>query len=420
MLIYSEQVTERLLYTLDFIFKSRGIQYSISNDPIAFSKSNEILFNYSEREFDGIPTLIPSDLLFSLRIKNYNIDLGDFNGKSCLNFNGITDPLASIFYVLSRYEEYTNFRRDHHDRFLAKDSILNKFSWIATPICDHWAVEIIKCFSPELTMPKAEFSILPTFDIDSSYAYLRKNSLRNAFAYWRDRILGKKDLAEERKKVREGIIKDPFDTYDYILEKTSHFSKVHFFWLLGNFSRYDRNIAAEDPIQKLLIERISKNRTVGIHPSYLSNNRPFQIKEEIFRLQEIIQAPIVSSRQHFLKLSLPQSYRKLIEAGIKEDYTMGFADIAGFRLGTAKNIPWFDLQNNIKTDLILYPFMYMDGTLNQYMKLTPTQAIETLLSLKKEVQQYGGNFSFIWHNETMAQRGIWKDWLPVFESSLKE
>jgi hypothetical protein len=37
-------------------------------------------------------------------------------------------------------------------------------------------------------------------------------------------------------------------------------------------------------------------------------------------------------------------------------------------------------------------------------------------TLKEMVFLFGGNFTFIAHNESLSQEMGWKDWLPVFEN----
>jgi hypothetical protein len=77
---------------------------------------------------------------------------------------------------------------------------------------------------------------------------------------------------------------------------------------------------------------------IGIHPSFVSNISRDKLKEEIKKLSLIVQKRITCSRQHYLRLELPVTYRKLIEQGIEEDYTMGYNTYPGFR---AESVPHF-------------------------------------------------------------------------------
>jgi len=63
-LIFVEQVTNRLRYTLDFIFNARGLDYELTTDITHFTATNATKFNYSNRSFEGIPTVTPCTLLF--------------------------------------------------------------------------------------------------------------------------------------------------------------------------------------------------------------------------------------------------------------------------------------------------------------------------------------------------------------------
>src|SRR5690606_21745347 len=110
-----------------------------------------------------------------------------------------------------------------------------------------------------------------------------------------------------------------------------------------------------------LIKTIAKVAHLGLHPSYNSSKNPYQVQREKKRLDTILQRKTVESRQHFLKINFPQTYQVLHQMGFKHDYTMGFAEVCGFRCGTAQPIYFFDLERNKVTDLVLHPFVYMDG-----------------------------------------------------------
>ena len=60
----------------------------------------------------------------------------------------------------------------------------------------------------------------------------------------------------------------------------------------------------------------------------------------------------------------------------------------------------------------------MDSTLNKYLGLSLDESIDVISKLKIEVENVGGEFIPLWHNETISESGIWKGWLKVFESNL--
>ena len=94
---------------------------------------------------------------------------------------------------------------------------------------------------------------------------------------------------------------------------------------------------------------------------------------------------------------------------------MGFADQTGFRAGICTPFYFYDLENEIKTNLLIVPFQVMDGTLLHYVKLSPGQAFKEIQTLMNEVKNVGGKFVSIWHNETANDLGEWKGYREVFE-----
>ena len=157
---------------------------------------------------------------------------------------------------------------------------------------------------------------------------------------------------------------------------------------------------------------------LNIHPSYDSFLDSEQIQKEKENLQVITEKIITGSRQHYLRFQLPESYRGLINAGIEDDYSMGFAEHLGFRSGTARAHKWFDLKSNEITELTIHPFVYMDGTLHEYMGLTTSDSQSRIKDLYDEVEEFGGDFIFIWHNETIGDYNNWNGWSEVLDFTL--
>lgn len=420
--IFVEQISERLIYTLDFVFKERGLNYTLTNDYHTFLESSNTKLNYSERYFEQVVQLVPSSLLFDEERMVYGIHMDLFEQEECLTFNEILDPLASIFYILSRMEEYTSTLEDEHGRFQAKNSVLNRFNWLEKVVCDRWAEAFLRFLNRNniISYKRKSFDvqIRPTFDIDNAYAYQLKSGLRRWLSTARDVVKRDTKRLNERLQVLKGTAGDPYDTYDYILTIADRGFQVNVFWLLGDYAKYDKNVSFKDARHQRLIRKMDRQTTVGIHPSYKSNSYEFYLLTEKERLEMILSHSVEHSRQHFLKLKIPITYQTIMSMGIKNDYTMGYAESLGFRAGTARPFKWFDLSKNQVTDLTIHPFAYMDGTLNEYLKMTPVSAIKKIQFLFNEVQEFGGNFLFIWHNETIGDYGKWNGWKAVLEYTL--
>ncbi len=416
-LIFVEQVTNRLRYTLDFIFSARGLGYELTTDITHFTTENSTKFNYSNLSFEGIPTLTPCTLLFDEGIDSIAVEKVGFEDLEIMSFNQIPDLLASIFFVLSRYEEYWVSERDAHDRFPAVCSMQSVYGWLQEPICDRWAITLLTWIGIPMA-PSSEFKIQPTFDIDSTFAYKEKGLLRNMAGAIRDVSKGMITRVRERIQVLSNTHKDPFDTFDRIKALTANYPDTRCFWLMADYGLYNKNLAFNNSKQREIIQEIATRCEIGIHPGYDSYTSAKTLALEISRLSAVLEKPVTSSRQHFLRVRIPETYTLLVEQGIQEDYSMGYAETTGFRMGTARKTAWFDLRTNEITRLMLQPFCYMDGTLNEYLKLSPEQASQEVQELKAMVNQYGGTFSFIWHNETMGFKQHWSGWEPVFEESI--
>jgi len=224
----------------------------------------------------------------------------------------------------------------------------------------------------------------------------------------------------ERTKVLSSGKNDPYDTYAYLkkIQEEYGLESIYFF-LLGDRGEFDKNVSHTSKELHKLIDEVSSYAQVGIHPSYGSYLDPVQLEKEVGRLKEITNKEVKLSRKHFLKLSVPETYRNLEKIGVTNDYTMGYADNVGFRASICTPFTFFDVLQNKVLNLTIHPFAYMDGTLNEYLGLSISEAQEKIVGLKKQVQEVGGEFIGIWHNETVNDRGIWKGWREVYEKALK-
>ena len=203
-----------------------------------------------------------------------------------------------------------------------------------------------------------------------------------------------------------------------------------FFFLLGDYGKFDKNLSFRNVNYRALIRNTSKKVPVGIHPSYKASGSLKKLQTEISRLGKIIGEPPFQSRFHYLRLSFPQSYQWLIETGIKEDYTLTYHSHPGFRAGTCTPFRFYNLNSESETNLKIFPTTVMEVSLQQYQNLlgegrqksdlTPEQAAKTIDRLLMGVKKVNGTFVSLFHNESLSDSDQWKGWKSVFESMLKK
>ncbi len=435
ILIYTNKSSQRLIYILKFLFNDiQGVEFKIVTDKNEFVTSDSPKINYTTDPMEGSIQIIPTDLLFESNILQKKIEVSNWENlkvffQTSENADIPFDLFAASFYLISRYEEYLPFSADKHGRFEANQSLSGKNGFLYDPVIDQWACKLsglLKEGFPDLPAGQAgfetckrEFKYISTIDIDNAYAYLYKGTVRTIGATMRD--LFKLDVNENIKRFQALTgEKDPFDTYGYLdaLHKQYGIEPLWFF-LVGNYNTYDKNLPLDNEAFQELIKEISEVAEIGIHPSYESNKSFDQLKKEFDYLSGISKKPITKSRQHYLKLLFTETYQNLIKLGIKEDYTLGYATDVGFRAGTCTPFNFYDLYNEKETDLKIYPFQVMDTTLNQYLKLDVDEAVNKIGEIIQKVKQVNGTFISLWHNESLSDHGHWKGWEPVYKKMLE-
>lgn len=324
------------------------------------------------------------------------------------------DPFSAAFYMLSRYEEYQSAETDEHGRFPASLSLAFRKGFLNIPVVNVWSERVaglLRQKFPALQLRPTNYRFQPTVDIDLAYSYRYKGVVRTLGGFARDLLQKKWNDVRLRWDVLFRQAHDPFDSFDDFRDIHQHAGvEPIYFVLFADYGQYDKNLPVNHPGFIELLRRLADEAIIGLHPSYYSATDASRLERELEALQTALNMEITRSRQHFLRLSLPQTYRNLIHAGIREDYTMGFADQPGFRAGVCTPFPFYDLELDAPTDLMIYPITFMDGTLKDYLQHNTEEALEKVRPLIGEVKKYGGVLVTLWHNETQGGQGRWKGW----------
>lgn len=350
------------------------------------------------------------------------------------NFDGIpcptgADPLAGAFFCLALLGEYVDRPTDRHGRLPSSTHVLHRRGLARVPIADRLlaavAQRLWRAAGFAGTPPPLPEASAATSDIDAPRAVAHKplprrlSALARGFAsvikaggpmrevspgraldYWRGRD-------------------DPFDTFAYMhASACARGLREDAFTLVGYGTALDPGWPRGHEAWPRFWRKRPPGLRLGIHPSYHASDRPELLAEEIALLRTALDAPVVASRQHFLRLRIPDTFRALIECGIREDHTLMWADRDGFRAGTARSFRWYDLRREETTNLRLFPPHAMDVTARYYGGLSPKQAVASWTELAAEARRSGTALRCIWHNSNLGPWYGWLPWRAAYEASL--
>ena len=113
----------------------------------------------------------------------------------------------------------------------------------------------------------------------------------------------------------------------------------------------------------------------------------------------------------------------LAKAAIDWDSSLGYADVAGFRLGVCHPIPLFDPVRMQPMGIEEHPLIVMDCTLTRpdYMSLTPAAAQDYVHHLLRVTRRHHGQFVLLLHNTTLGSsldNGGWAPYSQLLQAAI--
>jgi hypothetical protein len=412
MYIFSEEITPRLRYVVNVLFA--GTEWVLTSSYADFYNYEGPKINYSKKKFtDKEFLIVPSGLLAESNIGRQNIYCSDWDGlKTFFQTNGEIpfDIFSACFYILSRYEEYLPHEKDSYGRFSHKESLAFKEGFLQVPLVDLWGQRLFNLLdgkSSGFRAPVSNFTFTPTYDIDIAYAYKGKGIVRKLM-----------NRFKSEQTVLNG--KDVFDVYDWLDELHDQYqlSPVYFFLLASQRGKYDKNLSPKSKELQQLIKNLSARYEIGIHPSWQSFDDETALHKEISSLSKFSQKEVNDSRQHYIHFTLPHTFQALINAGITNDYSMGYGSINGFRASTSSPFYWYDLMKEEATCLLLHPFCYMEANSFFEQQLSAEEAGKELQYYFEMVKQVNGNLITIFHNHFLTMQTQWQPWRKMYKAFL--
>ena len=397
--------------------------YNITLHEASFTDYDGPKVNYSNLSFPESYTIRPRTLLFEKGTEIQEIKCTAENGQKIFfqtsGGDHSFDIIAAVFYLITRYEEYLPHTKDMYGRYAHENSLAYKEGFLNIPLVNIWLLnfrEKLKQVSPALKFADKQFKYIPTYDIDIAWSYREKGLMRNIAGFIRNPTW-------ERVSTLSGNKSDPYDCYDFLnkLHDRINQDPIYFFLVAAKNGKYDKNILPINKQMQSLIKEHSEIYPLGLHPSWKSNDTVHIFYQELKTLENISNKEIFSSRQHYIKFNLPDTYRHLINAGITDDYSMGYGSINGFRASVASSFLWYDLSLEKITTLRIHPFCFMDANCFYEEKLSIEDSYEELLHFYHECKKVNGTFISIFHNSflgTAKEFAGWKELYIKFISQL--
>lgn len=426
--IFVSGLSNRLKYTFNLVFTTiLQTPYKFTTNEQEWREYNGPKMVYGNQCIEDYFFVKNKGLLFEQGINESEISVDTYKNTKiiyCTPHNKLFpfDVFSAVFFMASRYEEYLPHKRDIHDRFEATESLAFKEGFLNQAVVHWWCEflwEELQARFPDIQREKRKFKFITTIDVDNAFAYKQKGFVRSFAGVVKNIIQLNFKQLKERLLVLMSKKQDPYDTFNDQFKWIKQYNlEVIYFILLGDYGYNDKNVPFTSLQLQSLIKSLQDYAKVGIHPSYGSNNHLKQLQKEVDRLSFIIHQEVKYSRQHYLKLKFPSTYRNLIELDILHDYTMGYACRYGFRAGICVPYYFYDLDLEQITKLQIHPFAIMEGTLMDYMRVDTDEALEYFYQMIDEVKAVNGEFISLWHNHVLQKTGEWKPWREIFEKMI--
>lgn len=331
------------------------------------------------------------------------------------------DLLASTYFLISRYEEmYRRSERDSYGRFPGKSSLPYRAGFLHRPIIDEYGealrqillkTGIAERHNLRLEERPQTFSrVNLTHDLSRPYNYRGWRSFLRAW------LKQKKSPLEAARLSFSADVEDDYFTFPKFLKWDRNTcdslgrdrSDIFLFIRMPSRHPLDKPYYS---LHSLYLRRIlsiaAKHKVLlALQCSYAAGHQSELISKERHQFEKAFRQRPRGLRHNKLTSCEPEDLLQAYVSGFRNDYSMGYADVVGFRLGTCRPVKFINPNTRLLTELILHPLVLRDLTLSdqRYMALEQDEAERIAHDLIRTTARYNGELTLLWHNDLLSQK----------------
>tara|TARA_R110002049_G_scaffold305931_2_gene503546 strand:- start:2528 stop:3778 length:1251 start_codon:yes stop_codon:yes gene_type:complete len=407
--------------------KILGVEVAFTSKIEDFIKHSGAKITYSKQPLQNEFFIRSNDLLFEQGIgSDLEINIGDWEGTPCFFATGERstipfDVFAASFYLISRYEEYLPHVKDDHGRYPFIESLAYQNNFLEQPVIDIWMYKVLKALVeqfPDLQHKKRKYEFTSIIDVTISHCYAYRGLIRGLGALLLDLLKFRIRRVFQRISVWINPKNDPYDNFDYLIDlHKKNAIKSMFFFQFANYSTFDKNISTSNNKFKYLIKSVADYSVVSLSASYNSFSNLEVLKEEKRKLAAVINRPIKYVRFRYNRIDVPTTYRDLVDADFREDFTMGYTHKIGFRAGTCTPFFFYDIHLETQQPIRVHPFSVHNYAMGHLKN--KDEIIKKLTVLYANLKLVNGKFVIIFSNELLGEKSK-IDWMNVYETVINK
>ncbi|MEN8900885.1 MAG: hypothetical protein ABF247_06260 [Nonlabens sp.] len=407
ILVYCSNITTRKEYIFKHIFRRLMHQeFKFTTDVSEFVSHSGVKLSYGIKPLGEEFFIWSQGLLDENGIDDHDIEFYKWDDlpmffKAPERSDVPFDVFSASFYLITRYEEYLPQVKDDIGRYSSKESIAVQGEFILLPLVDLWVKKLLGLLNRESnTLIKKVQKVKTTvaIEVTSFFKYKSRGIVDNGHFFYGDLKRFKIRNALTQIIVLLGFKTDPFQNYDLLIntirsrwqhgrKMASSLDNMIFFFHLGNYNRVDNGISFRSRKYREAIKQIGDYLDIGLRYSFHCNDK--EVKQQGKKFEEISNRPLQKTMVAYSKISTPGHYKRLVDLEKLEDYSMGYESMPGFRASTSHPFYFYDLDYEVQTPLLIYPYALHYKSISGKMLNGQKQIIQ---QLKRSIEQVSGHF----------------------------